>query len=79
MFIVGGTVIVVGFVTWNLWRVRKSLQVEISEELEKMPSLARTGGWCWLRKTGVVIGLQTKLQPVLQSVKRLCDAVWPPS
>jgi hypothetical protein len=39
MFIVGGTLIVVGFVTWNLWRIRKSLQVEISQELGKLIAL----------------------------------------
>jgi hypothetical protein len=47
--LVAGTVIVVGSVVWNLWRIRKSLPTEVSEELEKtfcavQPS--RTDGGC---------------------------------
>jgi hypothetical protein len=85
IFIVAGTAVVVVSVAWNLWRIRKSLQVEISEELEKTFALfsphGRTVLTRWLRKTGGATqdGLKTKLQHVLQSVKRLCDAVKPPS
>ncbi len=35
VLIIAGTAIVVSSVAWNLWRIRQSLRVEISNELEK--------------------------------------------
>jgi hypothetical protein len=85
VLIVAGTAIVVSSVAWNLWRIRQSLRVEISEELERTFTLFSPHGRMvltrWLRKASdrTQDGLQTKLQHVLQSVKRLCDAVKPPA